>query len=47
MKHFKPQKIADSLTSEQYLKLIEFIHGPVDPVIAAMTDDELLSELSQ
>lgn len=39
------QNIADSLTSEQYSKLLDFAYGPVDAEIAQMSDDELLAAL--
>lgn len=39
------QNIADSLTSEQYSKLLDIAHGEVPAEILAMSDDELLAEL--
>lgn len=39
------EKLANSLTSEQYLKLVEIAHGPLDPEFANISTDELLAEL--
>lgn len=45
MKRDSFTEFANSLTSEQYLKLVEFSHGPVPEEFKNMTDNELLSEL--
>lgn len=39
------EQIANSLTSEQYIKLLDFAFGEVPQDIKSMTDDELLAEL--
>lgn len=36
----------NSLTSEQYSRLLDIAHGAVPDEIKAMSDDELLAELS-
>jgi hypothetical protein len=38
---------ANSLTSEQYLKIVEIAHGPIPQEFRDMTDDELLSALTE
>ena len=38
-------EFANSLSSEQYLKLVEFAHGPIPQEFKDMTDDEILAEL--
>lgn len=38
--------LANSLTPEQYIKLLDIAHGPVPADIAKLSDDELLAELS-
>jgi hypothetical protein len=40
-------EFANSLTSEQYLKLVEFAHGPIPQEIKEMTDEEILEELTK
>lgn len=37
--------LANSLTTEQYLRLLDVAYGPLSAPEAAMTDDELLAEL--
>lgn len=36
----------NSLTSEQYSRLLDIAHGEVPEEIKALSDDELLAELS-
>ena len=38
-------EIVNSMTSEQYIHMLEVFFGPVDTDIAAMSDDELLAAL--
>lgn len=45
MTHFNPQSIADSLTPEQYIKLVEVAFGELPEEIQNMSDDELLEAL--
>jgi len=45
MKTMTIEEFANSLTSEQYISLVNMAFGPVDPEIDSMTDKELLKEL--
>ena len=38
-------QIANSLTSDQYIKLLNFAYGEITQEIKDMSDDELLAEL--
>ena len=39
------EDFANSLTSKQYIELLNIAYGKVEPEIAALSDDELLAEL--
>ena len=39
------QNFIESLTPEQYIKIVEIAHGPLPEDIKNLTDDELLAGL--
>lgn len=39
-------KLVNSLTTEQYMKMLEIADGPIPQEIRNMTDDELVKELN-